>query len=131
MRGNVLFLVLIAAALFAALSYAVTQSGRGSGSIDKETAALETAKFLQQVTLIGSTVDRMILTGCAKTQITYEGATTSNPPGYVNGSSPSDNSCHVYEPEGGGLTYSSPPSTVMDGINPERRIMGSLYLPAP
>lgn len=51
-QGNALFLILIAVALFAALSFAVTQSGRGSGDTSREQALIGAA----QVTQIGASL---------------------------------------------------------------------------
>jgi hypothetical protein len=61
--GNVLFLILIAVALFAALSYAVTQSSRGGGDTNKETRAIELARVTQQLMSIKSTALRMVISG--------------------------------------------------------------------
>lgn len=62
-KGNALFLILIAVALFGALSYAVTQSGRGSGTIDRETDPLIVAELLDYGAFVRTAITRMILTG--------------------------------------------------------------------
>jgi hypothetical protein len=56
--GNVLFLILMAVALFAALSYAVTQSTRGGGNADKEIQAVDVSILLQQGAAIESGILR-------------------------------------------------------------------------
>lgn len=61
--GNALFLILIAVALFAALSYAVTQSGRGGGATTNEDNALKAAQITQWGALARQAATRMILTG--------------------------------------------------------------------
>lgn len=62
-KGNALFLILIAVALFAALSYAVTQSGRGGGGISRETQMINAAQMVQYVGGLRTTAQRMMITG--------------------------------------------------------------------
>jgi hypothetical protein len=60
-NGNVLFLILIAVALFAALSYAVTTSTRGGGNADKEIEGTDIATYSQKVAFIRSSIQRMMI----------------------------------------------------------------------
>ena len=111
--GNALFLILIAVALFAALSYAVTQSGRGGGNIDRETANLSSAQLVQFGSLMANTVRRLeILGGCNETELSFERAPfNGTDTDYVNITpSPADLSCHIYHPNGGNLTEFNPSS---------------------
>ena len=99
--GNVLFLILIAAALFAALSYAVTSSSRGgSGDISKEKAAIDAAVDDQCNAAVNGAVQRLnIVTGCSLDQISYEQPNGSN----ANPKAPSNKSCHVFNSTSGGV----------------------------
>ena len=71
-QGNILILILIAVVLFAALSYAVTQSSRGSGNTDKETGTLEVSELLNYVTSVRSAINKMIVLGGSEESICFK-----------------------------------------------------------
>ncbi len=118
-RGNALFLILIAVALFAALSYAVTQSGRGGGSIDREQMTLSASQMMDYGAIMQQTIQRLrILNGCTENDISFERSPFDGvtDPDYVNSvSTVTDFSCHVFHPNGGGLDFATPPNSVNDG----------------
>jgi len=106
-HGNVLFLILIAVALFAALSYAVTSSNRaGSGSTERERLKLTINEMQNHVTAIRTASTRLIASGCAISEISFErspfdGSDTD----YVNPNSPANFSCHIFHPNGGSAVF--------------------------
>ena len=97
-------------ALFAALSYAVTQSGRGGGNIDRETVSLNASDLVQYASLMRSTIDRMrLINGCSDIEISFErDPFDGSDPLYVNPNAPSNFSCHVFHPNGGRVVLRNP-----------------------
>lgn len=67
--GNVLFLILIAVIMFAALSYAVTKTTRGGGSIEREEKTLKASRLALMGTVLQSAVTRMTITGVAPASV--------------------------------------------------------------
>lgn len=107
-RGNVLFLILIAVALFAALSYAVTNSSRTSGgSADTEKVSLQASRILQYATALENSLVRMRLSNnCNPEQVSFENPlSTAVGELYSNPNSPPNFSCHLFRPEGGGAIF--------------------------
>ena len=105
-HGNILFLVLIAAALFAALSYVVTQSSRSGGDAEREKARLDAAEILNYATALQSSVGRMIIGGCALGTINFENDYDGTL--HVNPNAPADRKCNVFDPPGGGVAAKKP-----------------------
>ena len=106
--GNVLFLILIAVALFAALSYAVTQSTRsGGGSTEREQALLGSSAMTQYPTALRTSVIRMILSGVGAEQILFNAPSNS-----FGGETNTD--ALVFHPQGGGAVYQLGQSDVLD-----------------
>ncbi len=96
-KGNALFLILIAVALFAALSYAITQSGRGGGGVDKEQALITASQITQYAAGLRTTVTRMSITGTSLLEFEFD-----------NDDSDADN--EVFNSAGGGAIEQDPPS---------------------
>ena len=109
-KGNVLFLILIAVALFAALSYAVTQSSRSGGDASRETNVLNAAQLTQYPTSLRTAVLRLIIDGFQDTGILY------NEPGNLTASV----ELEVFSSIGGGAVFQRAPREMMDqdGPNP-------------
>lgn len=98
-RGNALFLILIAVALFAGLTYAVTSSTRGGGDVDKEREAIDTAVDDNCEINVKAAEQRLFtVNGCEASQISYELPDGTNP----NPAAPSNERCHVFRSAGGG-----------------------------
>lgn len=115
-EGNALFLILIAVALFAALSYAVTQSGRGSGSVTREQALIAAAQITQAAASMRALVDRMIVTGTQISNLQFHTGGVSCSPIATWPACTSGVDC-VFAPEGGGATVPGLPANVSNGVD--------------
>lgn len=108
-NGNALFLILIAVALFAALSYAVTNSGRGGGGIDRETAALHAAEIMNYTAMLSQTVQRMkLINGTPDNELDFDSSQRLRKNGAAyphNNTVCATTDCEIFSPDGGGMTY--------------------------
>ncbi len=98
-NGNVLFLILIAVALFAALSYAITSASRsGGGDVSAEKADMLASEMVQMAGYAKATFDRMRISGnLSAEQIEYAVDNSTN------NASCTTNACRLHHPQGGGL----------------------------
>ena len=99
-KGNVLFLILIAVALFAALSYAVTQSSRsGGGDASKEKELLDYSSLQNYISGLRGAITRMTINGTAISEINFR------PPSSFSSMTNAELAANVFSPLGGGISY--------------------------
>jgi hypothetical protein len=108
-RGNVLFLILIAVALFAALSYAVTQSSRsGGGNANEETNLVRSAAVTQYPASVRTAIIRMMVSsGVDATELEFNYGSALN-------TCTTTTAC-VFHPSGGGASPGLATADVMSG----------------
>lgn len=104
-NGNILFLVLIAVALFAALSYAITSSNRsGDSKIQQDKAKLYASRLLQYGAEVEHAISKLrLINGCSLKEISFESNDWPNATYYNNPWSPPDEHCNVFSHNGGGV----------------------------
>lgn len=119
-----MFLILIAVALFAALSYAVTSSTRsGGGDASDETNLVNTASITQYPTGVRTALIRMqVSRGVLPKDMEF------NAPSEFTSCSSSGSNC-VFHPSGGNATYTlAPPDVMADGQQGEWTFNGDFEI---
>ncbi|MAQ71053.1 MAG: hypothetical protein CL565_02550 [Alphaproteobacteria bacterium] len=112
-NGNVLFLILIAVVLFAALSYAISNSGRGGGDTSKEKSVIIASQITEFATNMRYAIQRMTIMGTASAAIEF----------HPNGScSPTYMLCNtgencLFAPEGGAINFVKLPQETFSGAS--------------
>lgn len=133
-KGNALFLILIAVALFAALSYAVTKSSRsGKTDISQDKANIVASAVLGYGAGIKNAVTRVkISNSCTDEQLNFY--TPLHWYDYTNPSAPSSKKCNIFDSAGGNTVYQKPEallriSQVMTASDVVEHFIGNTDIP--
>lgn len=105
--GNVLFFILLAAGLFAALSYTVSRSNRGSPNIDRSQARVIANDIVSYGGTIVSAIEQIRQEGFSENQISFAHPQLDATYGTFD-----DNpTTEVFNVRGGAVTFSNPAGT--------------------
>lgn len=120
-KGNALFLILIAVVLFAALSFAITQSNRSGANSNRETSLVSSTTVTQYSSAVRTGVMRLMLRrNLAANQLLFVSPTEAAYGG-------ADSNLEVFHPDGAGVSYTAVDvntvgtvQTVFTSVNPFR-----------
>lgn len=112
--GNVLFLILIAVALFGALSYAVTETGRGgSMDVNEQRAKVIAGEILVYMSSIEKVVQRALARGTSESDLCFDyDAYPGGNADYEHAGCASDTN-RIFFSAGGGVKWQEPMNDAM------------------
>lgn len=116
--GNILFLILIAVALFGALSFAITSSSRQSqGNNDSENTLIASAELIQHANALENAMTYLRATNkCTVEEMSFERSPfDGSDADYVNPAAGANFGCHLFHPQGGKVSQAKPPRNANDG----------------
>lgn len=108
-RGNVLFMLLIAIALLAALTVAVSRSDQGGVTLNREQASLNVNKVIGFGTDLKRGVEGLLRSGISEASLSFAHLEL---PGY--GTPDSNPTNEVFNIRGGGVAFVSLPNNISD-----------------
>ncbi|HPD83787.1 MAG: hypothetical protein R3D88_06700 [Alphaproteobacteria bacterium] len=111
-QGSIIVWIFIMIVLFAALGYALSQGTRtGEQNLSEYQLSLAASEILEHMGTLKEAVRVLKIEGCEDTDISFENTTVA---GYANAGAPADKSCHVFDPNGAGLSYRKPNPEFLD-----------------
>ncbi|MGH1375123.1 MAG: hypothetical protein ACRBCK_02140 [Alphaproteobacteria bacterium] len=115
-QGSIIVYILLGVALFAALGFAVSNMMRSTTSVGSETAGVHASEIISYAHTLRQALHVLRISNeCADDEISFERASfDGSDPIYVNTSAPSDFSCHIFHPNGGGVSYQKIDDTWLD-----------------
>lgn len=112
-RGSAFFTIIIAVALFAALTYAVSRMDNASNNLSTERLRVTAGEMIDQADKFSDAVARMRLQGATPTQLSFSNTVTA---GYTNAACVTD-ACLFFAANGGGMEWQTAPPTANQGEN--------------
>lgn len=108
-NGNALWFILIAIILLGLLTAMMTRSGGNTNDTgDYERLSIKANEIINFGRSLGNGIQMLLSRGCSENEISFEDpllATQGDYSDHSNPNSPPDFSCHIFRPEGAGLTY--------------------------
>ncbi len=118
--GNVLFIILIAVMLFAALTYADTNSGRGGSNSDRERGTINATDYMAYGSGMEKAVARILSDDVSEGALSFENTIWQQYDGTQVETAAmfaacTETKCKVFDPAGGGLSPRQFPQQSVDG----------------